>query len=82
MDIAIDVTFEPGDAYRATMHGSAPPRPRAPAESPPPSRTVWWPVVLVGFLAVMFATIAFLKSPLATHPSVEPYASAVLAKVG
>lgn len=82
MDIAIDVTFEPGDAYRATMHASPPRVTQTPVATQPPSRTVWWPLVVIGFFVVVCATLAFLKSPLAQHPSVAPYAAAALAKVG
>lgn len=98
VDIAIDVIFEPNDAFRATMHAASQPlvldTGRAPVAAPPsraptppvvaeaPRRTVWWPLALVGFVAVVFATIAFLKSPLASHPQIAPYANAVLAKVG
>lgn len=82
MDIAIDVTFEAGDAYRATMLASTPLVTQAPPVTEPPSRTVWWPLVVIGFFVVLCATIAFLKSPLAQHPRVAPYAAAALAKVG
>jgi hypothetical protein len=100
MDIAIDVSFEPNDAFRETMVAASQPlvlEPEpAPASAPPPAivatppvvvgaaperRTVWWPLVLMGFFAVVCATIAFLKSPLATHPSVAPYANALLAQI-
>ena len=98
--IAVDVTFEPNDAFRATMYAASQPLalepPPAPSSAPPPaivatppvaapapsSRTVWWPLVLMGFVVVVCATIAFLKSPLAKHPSVAPYADALVARIG
>jgi hypothetical protein len=101
VSIAIDRTFEPNDAFRATMFAASQPvvlePAHAPASVPPPSsrratapvaaiererRTVWWPLVLVGFFAVAFATVAFLKSPLAKHPRIAPYANAALAQIG
>ena len=80
VDIAIDVDFQKNDAFRATVLATPPPPP-APA-APPARRTVWWPLVLMGFVVVVCATIAFLKSPLAKHPSVAPYANALVAKIG
>lgn len=79
VNTAIDTSFEPSDAFRATMP-MAKVAPLSDAASP--SRTVWWPIVLVGFVAVVCATIAFLKSPLAAHPKVAPYAQTLLAKLG
>lgn len=77
MGIAVDPEFATKDAFRATVFvGSGPTVPE------PERRTVWWPIVLVGFFAVAFATVAFLKSPLAKHPSIAPYANAALAKIG
>jgi hypothetical protein len=83
MDIAVDPTFATQDAFRATVYVSSPPPARSiPVVAEPERRTVWWPIVLVGFFAVAFATVAFLKSPLAQHPRVAPYANAALAKIG
>jgi hypothetical protein len=78
MAIAVDPAFAPQDAFRATVWVSG----EHPTAIEPERRTVWWPIVLVGFFAVVFATVAFLKSPLAKHPSVAPYANAALAKIG
>lgn len=80
MGIAVDPEFATRDAFRATVFAPSAPARQVVAE--PERRTVWWPIVLVGFVAVMFATVAFLKSPLAKHPSIAPYANAALAKIG
>jgi hypothetical protein len=77
VDIAVDVQFEPNDAFRATIFATS-----QPLVLEPERRAIWWPVVLVGFVAVMCATVAFLTSPLASHPVVAPYANAVLATIG
>jgi hypothetical protein len=103
VDIAVDVTFEPSDAFRATLvaDGSQPlviePEPKPSSVPPAPlslratepvaaplddvRRPARWPLVLCGFIAVMCATIAFLMSPLAQHPSVAPYASALMDRI-
>lgn len=78
MDIAIDVQFEGSDAFQATVYASPPP---AIAPTPAQSRTVWWPIAICGLVAVAFATAAFLKSPLAAHPQIAPYAQAAIAYV-
>lgn len=82
MGIAVDTGFAPQDAFRATVYAPSNKPAVAAPEPEPERRTVWWPVVLVGFIAVVFATVAFLKSPLAKHPSIAPYADAALAKIG
>jgi hypothetical protein len=93
VDIVIDVSFESSDAFKATVLAASQPVVLEPEvkSSPPPSaakpvvaaerRTVWWPLAIIGFLAVVCATIAFLKSPLAQHPDVAPYANALLAQI-
>jgi hypothetical protein len=65
--IPVDVVFQPGDALRATIAVT----PRA-AHS-----AARWPVALCFFVAMMSATVAFLTSPLAGHPSVTPYTTAI-----
>lgn len=73
VDIAIDVVFEPRDAFPATV--LVPPE-----RAQRPSTIV--PVAICAFIAFTFATLAFLKSPLASHPRVAPYTSAIMAKLG
>jgi hypothetical protein len=96
VDIAIDVAFEPNDAFRATIAAAAqplvleqprptpmlPPSMRSVAPSivaEPPSRTKLWPLAICAFIAFAFATVAFVKSPLAKHPRVAPYVDAAMA---
>jgi hypothetical protein len=80
VDIPIDVVFEPRDAFRATI-AVAPPPPLAPPLALP-SRTKIWPLAICAFIAFAFATVAFLKSPLALHPKVAPYVNAAMQKIG
>ena len=70
--IAVDVVFQPGDALRATI--------AVVSGKPEPARTpraLRWPVALCFFVAMMSATVAFLTSPLASHPLVTPYTTAI-----
>ena len=99
VSIAIDIAFEPNDAFRATLAAAAQPilieEPRPTPMLPPsmrrvepsivlepPSRTKLWPLAICAFIAFGCATIAFLKSPLAHHPAVAPYAEMALARIG
>jgi hypothetical protein len=72
---AIDVVFEPNDAFRATVFAIG----EQPPAAAPRRRPALWPLALCLFVAMASATAAFLMSPLASHPEVAPYANAFTA---
>lgn len=69
---AVDPGFRREDALRATI--AAVPKLPARAADPPAVR---WPLAVCFFVAMMSATVAFLTSPLAAHPSITPYTTAI-----
>lgn len=71
--LAIDPGFKHEDALRATVIATPTP-PRAAKDDGAPVR---WPLALCFFVAMMSATVAFLTSPLAAHPSITPYTTAL-----
>ncbi len=44
---------------------------------PIPGVKTRWPLFLCAFVSIASATAAFLESPLARHPSVVPYTTAI-----